>query len=562
MVQNAEAACFSKPEIASLKVETLPFKNIPHQSKLFLDYLEDPAKLNKFYPNAVHHHHELSKRKDQVLKAHKTDRNVLCEALSEMNKSWNASEKTLANIERLRGAETVAVVTGQQAGLFTGPLYTIYKALSAVKLANCLNERGVSAVPVFWIATEDHDYAEVATAEFIGCDCHLVSVTSSETIHREGHPVGNVVLNESIKATADELFQNLPDTEFISELEALIENSYKAGISYSDAFAQMLTALLGEYGLIFLDPQDEKLKKLSAPIYSKAAGKADELVPALMSRSKELETAGYHTQVLITPDSFPLFYHTKDGARRALTKTEPGKYRAKGTNEEFSVEELMRLTENEPQRFSPNVTLRAVVQDYLLPTIAYFGGAAEIAYFAQNEVVYHLLERPVTTILPRASLTVVETRTQRTLNRYEINFTDLFEGYEKVLTYVVEKHLSAETAKAFDKTELAIVRELDSLKEALAQIEPTLAEALEKGRRKIDYQLNGLRTRFHRAQLKRDEATQRQIERAFASLYPNKALQERHICIISLIARHGKYAVQWIHDAMNLGTNEHQIVYL
>jgi len=372
-------------------------------------------------------------------------------------------------------------------------------------------------------------------------------------------------LDESIKTTINELFQNLPDTEFISELKTLVENSYQPDISYSNAFARMLTALLGEYGLIFLDPRDEKLKKLSAEIYSKAAIKANELVPALIKRSKELEDSDYHAQVLITEDSFPLFYHTADGARRALVRNptvKEGVYIAKGTDEEFSIEELIRLAKTEPQKFSPNVTLRAVVQDYLLPTIAYFGGSAEVAYFAQTEAVYRLLERPVTTILPRASLTVVETRTQRTLNRYEIDFTDLFEGYEKVLSYVVETHLGTETAKAFDKTELAIVRELDSLKQALADIEPTLADALEKGRRKIDYQLNGLRTRFHRAQLKRDEASQRQIERAFASLYPNKTLQERHICIISLIARHGKYAVQWIHDAINLGTNDHQIVYL
>jgi len=190
-------------------------------------------------------------------------------------------------------------------------------------------------------------------------------------------------------------------------------------------------------------------------------------------------------------------------------------------------------------RFSPNVTLRAVVQDHLLPTVAYYGGGAEIAYFAQTAEVYRLLERPATPILLRAGMTLVERHTWRTLERYHLSVADLFTGLEEVLSGVVEKYLDNGTAETFERVEIDINHELDELQQQLRTSEPTLADALNNGRKKINYQLQGLRTRFHRAQLNRNSATQRQIEHAFEALYPEKALQERHINIVSLLARHG-----------------------
>jgi bacillithiol biosynthesis cysteine-adding enzyme BshC len=301
---------------------------------------------------------------------------------------------------------------------------------------------------------------------------------------------------------------------------------------------------------------------LAAPLYAEAAGRAPLIAEALVARSRELEAAGYHAQVLVTSDSFPLFIHTEGGARHSVTRAPDGAYEVKGTKERYTIEELSALSQSAPERFSPNVTLRAVVQDYLLPTVAYLGGAAEIAYFAQTAEVYRVLNRPVTPILPRSSLTVVERRTWRTLERYGLDLTDLFAGYESVIARVVEEHLGAETAQAFAHTEETFKRELDALEEQLRHIDTTLADALETGRRKINYQLEGLRSRFHRAQMSRDRAAHRQIERAIAALYPHKTLQERHINVTSLLARHGSYVISWIYDAINLGSPDHQIVYL
>ncbi len=561
-MSTTEAACYSTPEEAGLRVETLPFERIPQQSRLFLDYLRDPVALRRFYPSAVRFHHELAERAPEVLAAHRTDRRELCDTLEAINRRWGASDETLSNVERLREADCVAVVSGQQAGLFTGPLYTIYKALSAVKLAGCLTQRGTKAVPVFWIATEDHDFAEVAGAEFIGCDCRLASVSVPTAMHAEGAPVGSVVLDESIDETIKRLLDVLPSTEFIPEVESLLRGAWQPGVGYGDGFARMITRLIGCYGLILLDPLDAKLKQLAAPLYAEAARCAPEIASMLVARSRELEEAGYHAQVATSENAFPLFLHTEDGTRHAVTRTASGRYKAKNAREEYTIEELAEMAARDPQKFSPNVTLRAVVQDYLLPTVAYFGGAAEIAYFAQTAEVYRILQRPATPILPRASMTIVERRTWRTLERYDLSLSDLFDGLDAVLARVVEEHLGTETAQTFNRTEESINRELNALQEQLRHVDPTLSEALETGRRKITYQLEGLRTRFHRAQMSRDRAAHRQVERAFATLYPNKTLQERHINITSLLVRHGNHIVNWIYDAINLGSSDHQIVYL
>src|SRR5262249_16151467 len=255
-----------------------------------------------------------------------------------------------------------------------------------------------------------------------------------------------------------------------------------------------------------LDPLDPRLKTMAAPLYVTAAARAGEIATAIETRSRRLEAAGYHAQVVASENSFPLFLHDANGARHALSRTESGKYRTKVSDEEYTAAELADRAIQDPGSFSPNVTLRAVVQDFLLPTIAYLGGAAEIAYFAQTGEVYRVLNRPVTPILPRSSLTFIESHTGRVLERYGLSLADLFAGHESVLARVVEEHLGATTAKTFTHSEETINRELDELKEKLRAIDPTLADSLETGRRKINYQLEGLRTRFHRAQMARDEA--------------------------------------------------------
>lgn len=559
---TGEKRCSGTPQDAGLRVERLPFERVPQQTRLFLDYLRDPLALRRFYPSAVRHHQEAAARAAEVLAAHETSRGELADALRAMNEAWGAGETTLANVERLRSPRSVAVVSGQQVGLFTGPLYTVYKALSAVKLACCLSDRGVEAVPVFWMATEDHDWPEVQRAEVFACEGRLAGAELPASLHSDGAPVGTVRLDESVGEAITSLLAALPRSEFTPDLEKLLRETYQPGRTHGEAFARLLTALVSSYGLVLLDPLDARLKRLAAPLYERAARQAPELAAALVARSRELEEAGYHAQVHTTPDAFPLFFHDEQGRRLAVARNAEGRYQPKGDERAWSLEELAALAASEPERFSPNVTLRAVVQDYLLPTVAYFGGAAEIAYFAQTAEVYRLLGRPATPIFHRASMTIVERRTGRTLERYGLRPEDFFAGLDAVMARVVEEHLGREVAQAFDRAGSDIGGALERLHEELRRFDPTLAEALSAGRPKIAYHLDGLRARFHRAQMERDEVVRRQLERAANSVYPERTLQERRVNVASLLARHGRYALDWVFDAIDPATVDHLLVYL
>lgn len=546
----------------TLQTESLPFSEVPNQSKLFVEYQTNPLALKKYYPLAVESHTQLSQRIPEILANYKVDRNLLCDVLEEMNRSCRGSKKTLENIKLLRDEDCVAVVTGQQAGLFTGPLYTIYKALSAVKMTECLRGRGFKAIPVFWIATEDHDFEEVSKTSVINSHGDLIEVKNEPERCHENLPVGYVEIDDSIKATIGELFDNLPHTEFTDELREFVEKTWAPGVDYGDAFARLLTDFLGKYGLIVLCPLDVRLKKLATPIYVEAIKKSDEIVSALRERSDELQQAGYHAQVLVTEDYFPLFWQAKNRTRHALKKSANGKFKTKDIEREFTTEELAALAEQEPQRFSPSVVLRSVVQDYLLPTVCYFGGAAEIAYFAQSAEVYRILERPVTPIFHRQSFTIVEPKHAKTLKKYDLELKDLFVGIENLMPQIVERFLNRETAQVFIEVDKNINLELNRLDRNLSQIEPTLAESLANRRRKIAYHLSNLRTKFHNAQMRKDEVVKRQIETAFASLLPHRHLQERTLNANSFLNLHGLYLIDWIYQAIDLDDKAHRIIYL
>jgi bacillithiol synthase len=550
------------PKNNSFLIESLPFSGIPNQSKLFLEYQQNPLALSEYYPNAVGLHTEISNYIPTVLENYKADRGAVCDALEEMNKNFGANEKTLENINLLRDKDCVAVVSGQQAGLFSGPLYTIYKALSAVKMTECLRGRGIKAVPVFWIATEDHDFEEVSKAFLINKNGYLEELKNEPKRCYENLPVGYVKLDGSINETIKQLFDELPETEFTDELKNLTNEVWNSGSYFSDAFALLLTKLFDKFGLIMLCPLNEKLKKIAAPVYTEAIKKSDEIVKALIKRSKDLVEKGYHAQVLVTEDYFPLFWQARDNTRNALKKSKTGTFRTKDESREFTLEELAEIAGREPQRFSPSVVLRSVVQDYLLPTVCYFGGAAEIAYFAQSGEVYRILDRPVTPIFHRQSFTVVQPKHKRTLEKYELSFKDILRGKDEILPEIVENFLNPEMAKIFAEAEEKINTQLNHLDINLVKIEPTLADALANRRRKIIYHVGNIRNKFHRAQIEKDETIQRRIETAFESLLPHKNLQERTLNVLIFLNLYGIYFIDWIYDAIDLDDKGHRIIYL
>ncbi len=557
-----ESGCSVSVGVGGLRTESLPFLSVPGQSKLFIDYQTNPLSLAKYYPSIVSSHTEVTARIPEVLANYKTNRAQLCDALTLMNSKFGAGAKTIENIDLLREHETVAVVTGQQTGLFTGPLYSIYKALSAIKMSECLRGRGINAVPVFWMATEDHDLEEVSNAFVIDSGQELAEFRVSADESEHGKSVGRMKLDGSVSGAVAELFASLPTTEFTDELRRQLELSWTMGMPFGEAFGTFLTRLLGKYGLIIVDPLDDTLKRLSAPVYAEAINNSSEIVSALTARSAELVIDGYQAQVLVEKDYFPLFWHTDDGRRVALRRNADGLLQVKGEKTAFSESELAGRASSEPERFSPGAMLRPVVQDYLFPTVCYFGGGAEIAYFAQNSEVYRILDQPVTPILHRQSFTIVEAKHARTLEKYELEFADLFAGETELLPKLVDKFIDPNTAKLFAEAEEKINTELNRLDQALSQMDVTLAENLATRRRKIIYHIGALRKKYQFRRAEMDETIGRRIRTAFTSLLPDGHLQERTLNVTSFLNRFGPNFIDMVYDSINLDDKGHRVIYL
>ncbi len=518
------------------KIRSLPFSAVPGQSKLFIQYQGSPGSLREFYPNAPESIDDICIYAATVLENYTTDRGRLCDTLAEMNTRFGAGNETLANIDLLRQAKTVAVLTGQQTGLFTGPLYTIYKALSAVKLASELMARGINAVPVFWAATEDHDFDEVSEAFILNTDNELSRIEDRPKREIEGTSVGDIVLDEAISTSIDELFEKLPKTEFAGELKQKLAGQWKPNVGFGEAFLCELTDLLGRFGLIMVDPLDRTLKDLAKPVYLSAIELSDSIVSAVIKRDEELKAEDLHSQVAVDKDYFPLFYHDDDGRRLSVKHAGEDAFTIPDLGSALTREELLKIAESEPQRFSPGVMLRPAVQDHLFPTVCYFGGGAEIAYFAQNSVVYEMLGRPVTPILHRQSFTFIEAAKERTLEKYGLEFEDLFAGREEIERKVVDGTVSQETARLFADVEEKINAELARLDHELSTLDPTLAKNLATRRRKIVYHIAAVRKKARSAQLRHHEDAERRVNALMTALYPNGGLQERTVNVNSFFS--------------------------
>jgi bacillithiol biosynthesis cysteine-adding enzyme BshC len=548
---------FHRPTLSGelpVKSQCLPFSQIPHSTRLFLDFLAGSSEAPRFYPRSARFDdwfqeaaaglHYDSARRDQV-----------AAILERQNEGWNASARTLENITRLRAGAS-AVVTGQQVGLFGGPLFAMFKALTAVKLADQASRQGVDGVPIFWLATEDHDLAEVNHTVIPASDGALQKLTTTSQGVPDS-PVGGIVFGTEIEAAVEAARGLLGE----SEVTDFLGQAYRPGETFGGGFARLFAKLFAEWGVILLDATDGELHGIAKPLYKHAIERAGELDDALLARGKDLEGAGYHQQVKVTPSS-TLLFALHDGARVPV-------HRRGNTSDEFvlgnrtiSRADLLGQIESEPQNFSPNVLLRPVVQDYLLPTLAYTGGAAEVAYFAQAGVVYEALLGRRTPIVPRFSATIVQQRAATLLERYKLNFTDLFHGPETLRELLGRNALPQDLQMAFDGAESSLDRSLASIREALSGLDVTLVDSAKTAGEKMHYQLNQLRSRAARAELRQSEILNRHAEFLSNTLYPNKTLQEREISGIYFLARHGTNLLHELYETMHTDCLDHQVISL
>jgi bacillithiol biosynthesis cysteine-adding enzyme BshC len=545
---------------SAVKAQCLPFSQIPHTSRLFTDFLSYSPHVQPFYPHSPHFN-EWMKAEASGIEYDSSRREHVTAILERQNKSWNASPQTFANLARLRRG-TAAIVTGQQVGLFGGPMFAIHKALTAVKLAEEATAAGVDAVPVFWLATSDHDLAEVNHIAMPGPDglLHTLS-TSSHGV--PGAPVSDVLLGDEILPVVDEAAALLGE----SEAAQFLREAYSPGETLGSAYARLYARLFAEWGVILLDAADPELHRVAAPIYRSAIERAEELDAALLARGQALEKVGYHQQVKVTESSVLLFA-MHEGARTPIHRREGPNQTAEffigsgSAAEKLSSGQLLDRIASAPEKFSPNVLLRPVVQDYLLPTLAYSGGAAEAAYFVQVGAVYEKLLGRVTPILPRFSATLVEPKVQRWLRQYGITVQDTFHGPEALRQKLAAHTLPSDLQAAFEGAKKSVEESFAGLQEALAKLDPTLVEASQTGASKIHYQLDRLKERAMAAELRRSEVVTRHAEALSHALYPGNALQERGIAGIYFVARHGAELLRSLHDALRTDCHDHQILEL
>jgi bacillithiol biosynthesis cysteine-adding enzyme BshC len=506
--------------------------DLPGASRLFVDFSYHFEKVARFYRHDPHNIESFAAAAREI---HYPDARR-----AEMVRALTAQNGPSANLERLAQPGTVAIVTGQQVGLFSGPAYTVYKAVTAARLAKELTDRGTPAVPVFWLATEDHDLEEVDHGWVFDSLRHPVALRAQTKSNGRPRPVGGIVVEN---APMDELRRALNGFPHAEEVIAMVGDAYPPGVTMGAGFLALLKKMLAPLGLIFLDPLDPEIRKIGAPLIADALEAAPELKSRLLARTRELEAAGYHAQVHLE-DKTSLFFLLEKGERVPLRVKES---------------EFASLRDRAAE-ISPNALLRPVMQDYLLPTCCYVGGPAELAYLAQSQVIYDRLLGRMPVMISRAGFTLLEARATKLLARYKLTVPQTFIDPEHLRDRVAHSLVPESLGASFDTQTAFVMKHLDLVRADLAAFDPTLAASLDKSRAKIAYQLDKARRKTAAEIMRRNDRAAGDAQYLSNFLYPHRHLQERFYSILPFLAGHGLDLVETLYQAVQLDCPDHRVL--
>jgi bacillithiol biosynthesis cysteine-adding enzyme BshC len=525
-----------------MSTECYPIATLPHTTRLFRDFLAMGASaaaspLRQWYgAEPLGSAWMFSPRPN----AARTNAAALADALERQSLAFGAGAATLANISKLRDGAR-AIVTGQQVGLLGGPLLTLLKAASAVARAKQATVvTGIEHVPIFWLATEDHDLEEVDQVS-------LLSKSSVETLHLNARahaaPVGNIPFDASIDALLDrasELLHHAPICELLRECYAS-HSANNGAPTFAGAFARLMTRLFASHGLIVMDAAGRDFHALGASTLRFAVEHAEELEAALLARTAELEAAGYHAQVLVKPGASLLFLVNEvEGAqnRQALHRMPDGSWKAGTGNSatSYATAELLAILDAAPERLSPNALLRPVFQDTILPTTAYIGGPAEVAYFAQSAVLYQRILGHITPILPRLSATLVEPAIGAIMAQHEISLPDAMHSAEELAQQLGARALPIEAKRRLADAGNALDHALAAAHDYLGALDPSLARSAEVSASKMRYQMGRLRRLAATFELHREASLRKHAEAISLHLFPNAHPQERVLAGVWFLA--------------------------
>ncbi len=525
-----------------------------------MDYLEHFERVERFY-NGSPFRSDTYRRLEGELRGFNIDREALVRILLRQNEAFGAGEETIANIRRLADPDTFAVVTGQQVGLFSGPAFTLYKALTTVRVSQSLASQGLKTVPVFWLATEDHDLEEVAQAYTLNDEYEKIPLHDPGERPAPQSPVGRVRLTPAVIGALDRLEATLPAGDDRAQLLADLRSSYQPGATWSHSFAKFLTRLCGRWGVVLLDPMDEAIHCLGVPIYQEALRQADELRMKLQDRSQDLVKAGYHAQVHIAEDSTLLFAE-RDGDRFPVHAiAADGKNRFSiGEGQKIRMEELTSECKEKPLNFSANVLLRPLLQDSLLPTIAYVAGPSELAYLGQAQVLYSAFGRPMPAVFPRSGFTLIDRRIERWMEKYQVAIDDVWEGKEHLSHRIASTVFAEGWSERFNQAEQDLAHLLARLRKDIEALDPTLVDALNHAEEKIQYQVERLKGKMTRSALSKSEVLARHEQALLSAITPDRELQERSVSGVYFLGRAGYGLLDRLLEHIPADTSDHRVM--
>jgi bacillithiol biosynthesis cysteine-adding enzyme BshC len=547
----------SRPEIHASSGAGIPvdIRSYPGIRRLAGDYTHAFAPLSEFFNGDPSDPGAWLKAIGRT-QAHARDLTSIAEVIAAQQQRRGAPPEAQAALDRLLQPGAVAVLTGQQAGAFGGPLFTLLKAVTALKLAaRVRQEHKVPAVAVFWVDAEDHDWEEVSSCEVLDADLQARTVRLEPPRGAGTLPVGRLQLPDSVASSLDDLASFLSPTEFTATLMTRLRSAYRPGASPSEAFARVLEFTLGEFGLVVYDASDPAAKPLARGIFVREArfpGQTAELASATGARLVEL---GYHAQVSAHADGLALF--SLDGGRSSIRFADGAFHLG---DRVLSQDALVSEISAHPASFSPNVLLRPIVQDTLFPTVAYVAGPNELAYLGQLKPVYEHFGVPMPLMVPRASATLLDSAGVRFLARYGVALDTLHAQDESELNRLLEASLPQEVEEAYEAASSALAERMQQLVQAVPSIDPTLEGAAKSTLGRIHHELQGLHTKIIHAAKRRDETLRRQFSRTRAQAFPDGHAQERAVAFISFLNRHGPGLVDQLMSQLPLDPGYHWIV--
>jgi bacillithiol synthase len=536
-------------KLAGTDPDKLPF------STLFIHYLSGNGSVTDFFDFSPFAHEDIRSWAGSVPEPE--NRESLVKALKNFNRGFGLHPNAKRNLDRLAEPGSLTIVTGQQLTLYGGPLYTILKTLTAIRLSTHYEALlGRAVIPVFWLADEDHDFEEAAAISVPAPSGHYSTVLKDNTGLRGS--VGRILLGNDINRISNELSDILPDTDFSDGLWELLNTCYKPENTFREAMALYLGRLFSHHGLIFAGSDDPEIKKLMIKPLTRAISDAGPLQQALEDTSGQIEKV-YHRQANVLDST--LFLHTENGSRERLSRNNGEWHTESGKN--LSREKLLHLTSETPEMFSPNVFLRPVLQDFLLPNLGYVAGPGEIAYYAQMKSFYHAFDRKMPLIIPRLSATVIEPAIDRIMSGIPFELHHYQERIEDLEKKWLQLSDAPDSDHLFDRWNND-VDDLNSRYEKEVQhIEPTLTDMASKSAAEYKKSLDKLKQKLNRAIKSKQETQLKRIARIKNELFPNGGLQERNFAHIYFMNKYGIGIWDELLEAMTPeAIRSHQLVFI